>query len=132
MGANLEMKMRSSGPAGRALECDGRPARHHLTGRQTRRVPGQVAVVGRVAVPVDDHEQVAVADAARIEISDSRIGRDDLRAVWPGDVDPGVDLVRVRTVRVVYLEVERRAAKSLGDATRAARRLWPLEHPVPT
>src|SRR5438105_8408485 len=128
--ADLEVEMRACRPAGRALEGDCRTARHDHSRAQARRVAGQVTVVGRVAVAMQNHEQVSVAHAARVQVSDTRVRGDDVRAVWPGDVDSGVDLVRPGTAGVVDLQIERRASKTLGDARVAAGRHGPLEDAV--
>src|SRR5207245_8281906 len=84
--ANLEVQVRPRRPPGRALECDGRATRHHLSAGKARCVPRQMSVVGRVTVAVDDHEQVAVPDAARVQVGDSSVGCDYLGPIGSRDV----------------------------------------------
>src|SRR5207253_10872696 len=91
---DLEMHMRSCRPAGRTLECHGRSARHDLPGAEARSVSGEMAVVSRIAIPVNDHQQISVTDAARVQIGHTRISGDDRRAIRPGDVDAGVEIGR--------------------------------------
>src|SRR5438874_7839583 len=89
-----------------------------------------MAVVRRVPIPVDDHQQVSVADAARVQVRDTRVSGDDLGAIRPRDVDPGVELVRVRAAGLVDLEVEARASEPLAHAAGAAIRLRAFEYAV--
>src|SRR5690348_13439694 len=128
--ADLEVEVRTGGPARRALERDRRAARHDLATVETGRVPGQVTVVGRVAVAVDDDQQVAVADAPRVQVGHAGVRGHDICAVGASNVDAGVDLVRPRARRVVHLQVEARAAEALGYAGVATRGHGPLEHAV--
>src|SRR2546430_1367104 len=126
---DLEMHMRAGRPTGRTLICDGVSARHDLPGRDGG-IAGKMAVVRRVPVPVDDHQQVSVAHAAGVQVRDTRVGRDDRCPIRPGDIESGVDLVRVRAARLVDLEVEARAPETLANAARPAIRLGPFEHAI--
>src|SRR5258708_5878690 len=121
------MKVRSGGPTCRAFESDGRAARHDVAAPQPRRVAGRVPVVRRISVAVEHHKQVAVADAAGVEVDDPGVRRHDVGSVWSRDVEAGMNLVRPWAVGIRHLEIERRAAEALTDAPRSARRLWPLE-----
>src|SRR5947207_15235183 len=98
---DLKVEVRASRPTRRSLEGHGRASRNHLPGAKTGCVAREMSVVGRVTVAVDDHEQVAVADAAGVEVSDPGVGGHDVRAVWTRDIQPRVDLVRIRAVRVI-------------------------------
>src|ERR1700681_493618 len=120
--------MRSGGPAGRALERYRGAARDHFAARQTRRIARRVSVVGRISIAVNHHEQVAVTDAARVHVNDAGVRCDDVGAVWSGNVEAGVNLVRRGTARVRNLQVKAGAAKPLADAAWPAVWLGPGEH----
>src|SRR5258708_31912015 len=121
------MQVRSGGPTRRAFESDGRAARHDIATPQPRGVAGRMPVVRGISVAVEHHKQVAVADAAGVEVDDPGVRRHDVGSIWSRDVEAGVNLVRPRAVGIGNLEIERRATEALADAPRSARRLWPLE-----
>src|ERR1700687_1788931 len=124
--------MGSGGPASRSLECDGGASPDDLAARKPRRVAGRMPVVGRVAVAVEHHKKVSIANAARVQVHDPGVCRDDVGSVGPRDVETRVDLVRPRTAGVWHLEIERRAAEALANAAWSAPRLWPLEDAGPS
>src|SRR2546425_12705781 len=124
------MQVRSCRPTCRSFECDRCSTRHDLPGGEPRSVSGEMAVVGRVAIPVDDHQEVSITHAARVEGRHTRVSGDDLRAIWAGDVASGVDLVRIRAAGLIDLEVEAGAAEPLTHTPRAAVRLGPFEYAV--
>src|SRR5947209_14322253 len=125
---DLEVHVRSRRPTRRALVSDEVAARDQLPAVDAGRIGVQVAVIGRIAMPVNDHEQVAVAHAARIEVRDAGVGGDDRAAIRAGDIEAGVDLVRIGARGVVHLEVKGRAAEALRYAPIAACRDGPLEN----
>src|SRR2546428_13384822 len=107
--AHLEMQVRSRRPAGGTFVSDEVASGNDLAALYSRRVTRQVAVVRRVTVAVEDDDVVAVADAPRVQVDDARVGRDDRGSVRAGDVDPGVDSVRVRAAVIGGLEIKGRA-----------------------
>src|SRR5450759_4137820 len=129
--ADLEMQMRSGGPTGRSLESDRRAASDNLAAGQPGSVAGRVPVVGRVPVAMDHHEQVPVADAARVEVYDPGVRCNDIGSIGSGDVETGVDLVRPRAVVVRYFQIEGGAAEPLTDAVWPAGRFRPREDARP-
>src|SRR5260370_22056979 len=124
------MQMGSGRPARGPLVCDEVAARDDLAACNSRRVPRQVPVVGRVPVAVEDDYVVAVARAPRVQIDDAGVGGHDRSSVRPRDVNPRVDSVRVRAAVIGWLQVKGRAPEWLAYATESARGLRPREHSI--
>src|SRR5713226_9771222 len=114
--AHLEMEVRSGRPTSGTFVRDQVASRHDLTALEAARISGRVPVVRRVTVAVDHDDKVAVADRSGVKVDDAGVSSHDRRAVWPGDVDTGVNAMRVRTGVIRYLHPERHAAEALTYA----------------
>src|SRR5256885_6188888 len=97
---DLEVQVRSCGPARRSLKADRRPAGDDHAASQSGRVTQEMAVDRRISIAVDHQQHVAVADRSGVFVHDTGVSRDDLGSIWPRDIESGVDLVRVGTGRV--------------------------------
>src|SRR6478736_7915077 len=117
---DLKMQMRTCGVARRSFVGDHCAAGDDLAAVQATRERCGVPIQGRVSVPVDDDDVVAVSVVAGVQVDDSGVRGDDRCAPWSRDVDTCVDPVRVRTVGVVLLEPVAVAPETLADAAMAA------------
>src|SRR3982074_1814412 len=126
--ANLEMQVGPRRVAGGAFVCNQITARDDHSALHAAVEPRQVAVERRIAVAVCHGRVVAVAVRTGIEVHDPRVGGDDRSPVNPGDVEPGVDAMWVRTARIVHLEPVAVAAGPLADASRTTGRHRPFEY----